>query len=263
MAMMHIVHHADYDARSVDDLHRFPMRKYLRTAQTLRDEGFEARHGAFLEPVEASANWLELAHSPVYVDAILSRTIEPRAARKIGFEITSGVVRRSRLAVAGTILAARLALDDGLACNLAGGSHHAKTSEGAGFCVFNDVAVAIRLLQAEGFAGRILVVDCDVHQGDGTAEIFAGDRDIFTLSLHCETNWPVRKVASTRDIGLEAGTEDAAYLAALRPALDEALDTHRPALVFYNAGVDPHVDDRLGKLGLTQDGLFRPRQRCP
>ena len=167
---------------------------------------------------------------------------------------------RAQLAAAGTLLAARLALEHGIACNTAGGSHHARRAQGAGFCTFNDVGVAASVLLGEGFAGQILVLDLDVHQGDGTAEIFAGNDRVFTFSMHGERNYPVRKIASDLDIGLPDGTGDAAYLDALRVALGMLDECVRPDLVFYNAGVDPHRDDRLGRMALSDDGL-RERDR--
>jgi acetoin utilization deacetylase AcuC-like enzyme len=151
--------------------------------------------------------------------------------------------------------AARLALEHGVACNTAGGSHHAARDGGAGFCVFNDVAVAARLMQAEGLARRITVIDLDVHQGDGTARIFEDDTSVFTLSVHCEQNWPRRKAISDLDVGVERGTGDAAYLKIAREAVDDALEASRPDLVFFNAGVDPHAEDRLGLLDLSDAGL--------
>ncbi len=157
--------------------------------------------------------------------------------------------------MAGTVLAARLALEHGLACNTAGGSHHAFAGAGTGFCVFNDVAVAARLLLAEGLIGRALVVDLDVHQGDGTAAMLADEPRAFTFSVHCRTNFPARKQQSDLDLALDAGVGDADYLTALDRLLPALLDRVAPDLVFYNAGVDPHVDDRLGRLSLSDGGL--------
>ena len=158
------------------------------------------------------------------------------------------------------MLAARLALEHGIACNAAGGSHHARRDQGAGFCTFNDVGVAALLLLAERLVERVLVVDLDVHQGDGTADIFGGDPRVFTFSMHGERNYPVRKIASDLDIGLPDGTEDGAYLETLRDVLPTVTARSAPDLVFYNAGVDPHFADRLGRMKLTDVGL-RERDR--
>lgn len=258
--MLKIVHHPDYDARTVADEHRFPMRKYHETARVIEALGMVGPDNAFIRPEPASAEVIGRAHSSDYVEAIFRQTLDRKRARQIGFEITPEVALRSRLSCSGTILAGQLALDEGIACNAAGGSHHARSDGGAGFCVFNDVAVAIRDLQANRQIGRALVIDCDVHQGDGTAEIFTGDESVFTFSLHCEDNWPVRKVPSDLDVGLDAGTGDQAYLEALRHGLDAAFSRFTPDLVFYNAGVDPHTDDRLGKLSLSDEGI-RVRDR--
>ncbi|MBH0237408.1 histone deacetylase family protein [Methylobrevis albus] len=248
-----IVHHPDYQAE-LDPGHRFPMQKYGRLAAVLAEEGVVGPEG-FRVPLPAPAAWLELAHDRAYVDQALAAAVPAAMEREIGLPVTASVARRAQASAGGTVLAARLALERGLAVNTAGGSHHARGSGGAGFCVFNDVAVAIRVLQAEGLIRRALVVDCDVHQGDGTAAIFAGDASVFTLSLHGERNYPVRKVASSLDVGFDDGLEDAPYLAALEQALGQALARFSPDLVFYNAGVDPHRDDRLGRLALSDDGL--------
>ena len=175
-------------------------------------------------------------------------------ARRIGLPNTAAVARRAFLAAAGTLLAARLALDTGIAANMAGGSHHAGPDGGSGYCVFNDVAIAARSLLDEGRAARVLVVDCDVHQGDGTARIFAGDPRVLTLSLHAERNFPARKAVSDLDFPLPDGLADRPYLETLEHALAGSA-AFRPDLVFYNAGVDPHADDRLGRLALTDAGL--------
>ncbi|MEL7480482.1 MAG: histone deacetylase [Pseudomonadota bacterium] len=245
-----LVHHADYDAASVPDAHRFPMRKYSIVAQLLKARGF-----GFANPHPATPEELERVHRPGYVSDILNGTLDQKVARRIGFEITPAVARRARAAVGGTTLAARYALLHGAAANLAGGSHHAGPDAGAGFCVFNDVAVAAEVVIAEGEVKRVLIVDLDVHHGDGTAVIFAGREDVFTFSVHCEENWPRQKPPSDLDIGLPRGTGDGMYLMTLRKGLAKALDLARPDLIFYNAGVDPHQDDRLGYLCLTDGGL--------
>ncbi|TPQ49543.1 histone deacetylase [Prosthecomicrobium hirschii] len=257
--MLPIVHNPHYDA-DFPPGHRFPMAKFRRIAEILVEDGI-ATTGAFHVPAEAPAGWIGLAHDPAYVDQVFGAAVPDRVAREIGFAMTPRVARRARTASAGTVMTGRLALEHGLACNTAGGSHHARREQGSGFCVFNDVAVAIRVLQADGLIGRALVVDLDVHQGDGTAAIFAGDDAVFTLSMHAERNFPARKVPSDLDIALADDTSDEAYLAALAAILPDAIDRHRPDIVFYNAGVDPHVEDRLGRLALSDAGLAERDRR--
>jgi len=258
MRLLPIVHHPDYTADTPDG-HRFPMQKFARLAEILRQDGL-VPHG-FVTPEPVARADLIRAHTPAYVDGVLSRTLDPAAVRRIGFSLTERVVLRAQLATAGTLLAARLALQEGLACNSAGGSHHARADQGAGFCVFNDVAVAASVLLAEGVVEQILVVDLDVHHGDGTALIFRDEPRVFTLSMHCDDNWPLEKPPSDLDVALPKGTGDAGYLAALDDCLPALLDQVRPDLVFYIAGVDPHQDDRLGKLALTDQGLMTRERR--
>jgi len=251
MTALPVVHNPRYFA-PLPDNHRFPMGKFVAVAEVLRGLGF----GPFHEPGLAPAEWIALAHDRAYVDQVFAAEVPAKVAREIGFPMTERVGLRARAACAGTTLTARLALEHGIACNTAGGSHHARAEQGAGFCVFNDVAVAIRVLQADGEIRRALVIDCDVHQGDGTARIFAGDPSVMTVSIHAASNYPVRKAESTVDVPLPDGTEDDAYLAALDATLERALSW--PAdIVFYNAGVDPHAQDRLGRLSLTDRGLAR------
>ena len=252
---LNIVHHPDYDAR-FSARHRFPMGKYSALSARLLPE-IEAGRFVAHQPREAPVGWLERAHDPAYVEQVVTRTVPKAVERAIGFAVDERVARRARLAAAGTVLAARLALQHGIACNMAGGSHHARRSGGAGFCTFNDVGVAASLLIAEGLAARVLVVDLDVHQGDGTADIFAAEPRVFTFSMHAEKNYPVRKLASDLDIGLQNGTGDEAYLSRLEQVLPILGTYARPDIVFYNAGVDPHVEDRLGLLALSDDGLRR------
>ncbi len=248
-----IVFHPAYEA-SLPAGHRFPMRKYGRLAEVLVAQGL-VPHG-FVTPEPASRDLLRFAHDAAYVDAVIALSVPPAIERAIGLPVDESVVRRSRASVGGTLLAARLALAHGLAGSAAGGSHHARRAQGAGFCVFNDVAVAARALQAEGSIARALVVDCDVHQGDGTADCLAFSPDLFTLSIHCEKNYPTAKIAGDLDVGLPDGLDDAGYLAALEARLPPLLDALDPDLVFYNAGVDPHRDDRLGRLALSDAGLL-------
>ena len=180
----------------------------------------------------------------------------PAKERAIGFPVTARVARRSLLSVGGTWLAARLALTHGYAANSAGGSHHARADTGAGYCVFNDLAIAANRLIAERRAHRILILDCDVHQGDGTASLTAGRDDIFTLSLHAEKNFPVRKARSSRDVPLPDGIGDEAYLATLSEEVPAVIASFGPDFILYQAGVDPHAQDRLGRLALTDEGLI-------
>ena len=250
-----IVHHPAYVA-PMPAGHRFPMAKFGRLMVHLLEQEIVAP-AQVQAPELAPPEWLRLAHTQDYVEAILCQSLAPAGARQIGLPITPEVARRARAATAGTVLTARLALEHGIACNTAGGSHHAFATHGSGFCVFNDVAVAARVLLAEGRIDRAFVVDLDVHQGDGTASIFRDDPQVFTFSVHCRTNFPLRKQMSDLDLALDAGLEDDAYLRLLADHLPGLLEDMRPDLVFFNAGVDPHRDDRLGRLALTDDGLLR------
>lgn len=236
------------------------MSKFSKIAEILVADGLVGPNGFHL-PVPAHPEWLRLAHAPDYVDAVLEQRVAPAVEKAIGFPVDERVSMRSRCATGGTVLAARLALAEGIACNTAGGSHHAAREGGAGFSVFNDVAVAAHVMLAEGAARRVLVFDCDVHQGDGTARIFAGDARVFTLSIHAARNYPEIKPPSDLDIPLPDGVGDAAYLAVLPFALETSFADARPDLVFYNAGVDPHEADRLGRLKLTDEGLAERDRR--
>ena len=217
-----------------------------------------------LEAPAAMPGELALAHAPEYVGAVLEGSLTATQQREIGFPWTPQMAERSRRSVGATIAAARAAMKEGVAVNLAGGTHHASADKGSGFCVFNDVAVAARLMQVEALRARraevmrIAVVDLDVHQGNGTASIFRNDPSVFTLSLHGQNNFPFRKEPSDLDIELLDGCPDEVYLAALDGALSELLKRHEsggPDLIFYLAGADPHEGDRLGRLGLTAQGL--------
>jgi acetoin utilization deacetylase AcuC-like enzyme len=253
MNLLPIVHHRDYTADTPDS-HRFPMRKFVTLAQTLLHDGL-VPYG-FVTPEPITRAQLLTTHTQTYVDAILNATLSAPEVRKIGFPLTACVIRRAQLATGGTLATARLALERGIACNSAGGSHHAMAGHGAGFCVFNDVAVAASVLLNEGQVGKIMVVDLDVHHGDGTAAIFADEDRVFTLSMHCEANWPLVKPPSDCDIALAQGTDDRAYLETLAHTLPPLIESFQPDLVFYIAGVDPHQDDRLGKLALSDAGLM-------
>jgi acetoin utilization deacetylase AcuC-like enzyme len=250
---LHIVSHPDYDAGFAPD-HRFPMSKYSALADHLAATGLLDR-SVHSQPELAPESALKRAHEPSYVDQVLACRVPPAIEREIGFPISERVSRRAQRAAGGTMLAARLALAHGIACNTAGGSHHARRAHGAGFCTFNDVAVAALDLLAERPNARVLVVDLDVHQGDGTADILSDDPRAFTFSMHAAKNYPVRKVASSLDIALPDGTGDDQYLQHLSSALSQ-LSGHW-GIVFYNAGVDPYERDRLGRLALSLDGLRR------
>ncbi len=243
--------------QKLPDGHRFPMGKYELLRQRLAAELPElALH---LAP-EASDGELALAHTPDYIDAVTQGLLSPEQLREIGFPWSEGMVERARRSVGATICAARTALKHGIAANLAGGTHHAYAHKGGGFCVFNDVAVAARLMQAE-WARRhprpmqVAVIDLDVHQGNGTAAIFAQDPSVFTFSMHGAKNFPFRKAASDLDIDLPDGCTDAPYLDALQKALLQLESRCAPDLVFYLAGADPHEGDRLGRLKLSFEGL--------
>jgi acetoin utilization deacetylase AcuC-like enzyme len=247
-----IVFHPAYEA-ALPEGHRFPMRKYGRLAEVLQELGLTP--DGFVRPEPAPADLIALAHDRAYVDLVLSCSVPPEIERRIGLPVDEAVARRACASAGGTLLAARLALQTGLAGSTAGGSHHGQRSTGAGFCVFNDVAIAAKALKREGMIGTALVIDLDVHQGDGTADCLCDEPHLFTLSIHAEKNYPVRKIPSDLDIGLEDGLEDAAYLEVLRGHIPHLLDALSPDLVFYNAGVDPHRDDKLGRLALTDQGL--------
>ena len=210
-----------------------------------------------MEPEEAPLEMLARVHTADYLARLAGNALSAADRRRLGVPLNARLWRRSRLAVHGTWLAAEAALADGLAGNLAGGTHHAFADHGEGFCVLNDVAIAIRRLQAEGRLRRALIVDLDVHQGNGTAAIFAAQPEVHTLSLHGERNYPVRKERSSRDVELPDGTGEDAYLAALEPALAAALAAARPELAFFVAGVDVVAGDRYGRLALSERGLRR------
>jgi len=249
-----IVSHPAYVA-SLPEGHRFPMRKYGRLAELLVEMGLAP--GGFAVPEPAPPEWIALAHDRDYVDQVTAHAVPREIERRIGLPVDESVARRAVTSAGGTVLAARLALAHGLAGSTAGGSHHGQRGGGAGFCVFNDVAVAAKLLKAEGAVARALVIDLDVHQGDGTADCLSGDADLFTFSLHAERNYPVRKIPGDLDIGLPDALDDEAYLGVVREQVPRLLDALAPDLVFYNAGVDPHREDKLGRLALSDAGLAR------
>jgi acetoin utilization deacetylase AcuC-like enzyme len=253
-----VSHHPAY-AMLLPDGHPFPMSKYTLLREILLARG-TVEPGDVVEPAEAPRELLELVHDPAYVDRVFRGALSPAEVRKLGVPWSPQLWRRSRLAVQGTLDAAVRALDAGLSGNLAGGTHHAFPAHGEGFCVFNDVAIAIRALQRAGRSERALVVDLDVHQGNGTAAIFGADPSVFTFSMHGERNYPLAKESSTLDIGLADGTDDATYLATLGRHLSVVLARSAPDIVFYLAGVDVAAGDRYGKLDLSEAGV-RARDR--
>jgi acetoin utilization deacetylase AcuC-like enzyme len=257
---MKLSHHPDYFL-PLPEHHPFPMAKYTLVHRYLCERGLLGP-ASRLEPGEAALADLARVHTRPYLEALATGTLDAAAQRRIGVPWSARLWRRSRLAVQGTLDAAREALaSGGIAGNLAGGTHHAFADHGEGFCVLNDVAVAIRVLQAEGRIRRALVIDLDVHQGNGTAAIFAGDPDVYTFSMHGERNYPSQKMRSTRDVGLADGTGDDEYLAALALHLPQVIDAARADLVFYLAGVDVVTGDRYGRFALSEQGLGQRERR--
>ena len=248
------VYHPDYGVPLPAD-HRFPMAKFGMLYEMLIAEGV-ALPSQFHLPDRPNLNWIELVHLPEYVQAYCTGTLDPKAQRRIGLPWSPALVQRTCVAIGGTVLTAKLALETGLACNTAGGTHHAFPSYGSGFCIFNDLAIAARVIQQLGLAQKILIVDLDVHQGDGTAFIFQDDPSVFTFSMHCEVNFPGTKQTSDLDVPLPEGMEDEAYLQTLAAHLPDVLSAVKPDLVLYDAGVDVHLGDRLGKLALSDRGVF-------
>ena len=248
--------YSDHFVLPLPEGHKFPMAKYSRLRERILAEGIVAPEDLHEAPL-ASLDDLRLVHDPGYVDAVANGTVRPEIQRRIGFPWSLQMVERSRRSVGATIAAARAALDDGMAANLAGGTHHAFADRGEGFCVFNDVAVGVRVLQGNGHANRIAIVDLDVHQGNGTAAIFSGDPSVFTFSMHGDKNYPFKKEVSDLDVPLADGTGDDEYLSLLRTHLPDVLNRHQPDFVFYLAGADPFEGDRLGRLKMTIEGLRR------
>lgn len=251
------VFYTDQFVLSLPPGHRFPMGKYRLLRDRLAAEMPEVR---LVPAPRATDGELALVHTPGYIQAITDGSIDPKPMREIGFPWSSAMAERARHSVGATISACRTAFAEGVAANIAGGTHHSYPDRGGGFCVFNDAAVAARLMQAESARRsrqplRVAIVDLDVHQGNGTARIFRDDPTVFTLSLHGQKNFPFRKEASDLDVDLPDGTGDDAYLQALERALDELAHRFDPGLVIYLAGADPHEGDRLGRLKLTWDGL--------
>ena len=245
-----VVNHKDYFAKIGDD-HKFPIKKFGELADYLIKNKIVKK---FHTPYPCSEETLKRVHSANYIKNVKNKTLDANIIKKIGFPLVDSVVQRSLVATGGTVLAAKLAITNGVACNTAGGSHHANFESGAGYCVFNDVAVAAQYLLDRGLAGRILIVDLDVHQGNGSADIFKDNRNVFTFSMHSKSNYPAKKSISDLDVELEDNMEDHQYIELLKFYLNQ-LNEENFDYVFYIAGVDIHFNDRLGKLKISDEGV--------
>ena len=245
-----VVNHEDYFAKIGDD-HKFPINKFGELANYLIKNKIVKK---FHKPYPCSYETLKRAHSEKYIKDIKNKTLDENGVKKIGFPLVDSVVQRSLVATGGTVLAAKLAISNRLACNTAGGSHHATFDSGAGYCVFNDVAVAAQYLLDRGLAKKILIVDLDVHQGNGNSDIFKNNKSVFTFSMHSKSNYPAKKSISDLDVELEDNIEDLEYTNSLKGCLDQ-LNKEKFDFVFYIAGVDVHFNDRLGKLKISDEGI--------
>ena len=250
-----IIYHERYSA-PLPSTHRFPMEKFRLLRRLLLDEEVIQQQQIF-SPLSITRQDLERIHKRSYHEAFSRDQLTLPEQRRIGLPATRPLVQRTWLAVGGTLLTARMALRHGVACHLAGGTHHAHPGFGSGFCIFNDVAITAKVLLDHGELERILVVDLDVHQGDGTAACFQNDSRVTTLSVHAASNFPLRKVSGDVDIALPDATGDDAYVEAIGDRVPQLLDQHQPDLVLFNAGVDPHSNDRLGRLDLSDAGLLQ------
>ena len=245
-----VINHEDYFAKIGDD-HKFPINKFGELANYLLEKKIINQ---FHKPYPCSVKTLKGAHSQTYIRNIINKSLDQNGVKKIGFPLVDSVVKRSLVATGGTVLASKLALEYRIACNTAGGSHHANFDEGAGYCVFNDVAVAANYLLNKGLVKKILIVDLDVHQGNGNSDIFENNKNVFTFSMHSKSNYPAKKSKSDLDIELEDNTEDQKYIETLKDSI-QLLNKQKFDFVFYIAGVDVHFNDRLGKLKLSDDGI--------
>ena len=245
-----VINHKDYFAKIGDD-HKFPINKFGELANYLINRNIVKK---FHTPYPCSEETLKRVHSENYIKHVKNKTLDQKIIKKIGFPLVDSVVRRSLVATGGTVLASKLAINNGVACNTAGGSHHANFDGGAGYCVFNDVAVAAQYLLDRGLAGRILIVDLDVHQGNGNSDIFRENRNVFTFSMHSKSNYPAKKSLSDLDVELDDNMEDREYIKILKFYINQ-LNQENFDYVFYIAGVDIHFNDRLGKLKISDDGI--------
>lgn len=254
MAGLPVVYHPDYVA-PLPPKHRFPMPKFGLLKDLLVQDGVITVDQIY-QPGAPPQSWIQKVHTQEYVQAYYTGTLDSKAQRRIGLPWSPNLVKRTCTAVGGTILTAKLALSHGLACNTAGGTHHAFPGYGSGFCIFNDLAIAAQVLLSQNWVKRLLIFDLDVHQGDGTAWIFRDDPRVFTFSMHCEVNFPRQKQISDWDVPLPEGLEDEDYLYKVNVYLPDVLSQVKPDLVLYDAGADVHRGDRLGKLALTNTGLY-------
>jgi len=245
-----VVNHEDYFAKIGDD-HKFPINKFGELAKYLVKKKIVKK---FHRPYACSDETLKRVHSESYIKNVKNKTLDQNTIKKIGFPLVDSVIQRSLVATGGTVLASKLAINNGVACNTAGGSHHANFEGGAGYCVFNDVAVAAQYLLDRGLAGKILIVDLDVHQGNGSADIFKDNKNVFTFSMHSKTNYPAKKSISDLDVELDDNMKDEQYLKLLKFYLNH-LNEENFDFVFYIAGVDIHLNDRLGKLKISDNGI--------
>ncbi|ELR98655.1 histone deacetylase [Gloeocapsa sp. PCC 73106] len=250
-----LVYHPDYVV-PLPQGHRFPMSKFKQLYELLLAQEITDRNSTYT-PEMPKREWLQLVHTNDYVEAYCNGTLDAKSVRRIGLPCSEMLIKRTCIAVAGTVLTAQLALKLGICCNCAGGTHHAFPSFGSGFCIFNDLAIASQVLLQQKLVKKILIVDLDVHQGDGTAFIFQDNPAVFTFSMHCEANFPSHKQQSDLDIPLPIGLDDEGYLQILAQSLPDLLSEVKPDLVLYDAGVDIHVNDALGKLALTDRGIYR------
>ena len=245
-----VVNHPDYEAQ-IGENNKFPIKKFGELAKYLKKEKIVSE---FKVPKPCSFETLKEAHSEEYITNIINKTLDEKDVKKIGFPLVDSVVRRSLIATGGTILATKLALHYGISCNTAGGSHHANFEGGAGYCVFNDVAVSAKYLTSRGLAQKILIVDLDVHQGNGNSDIFQNDRNVFTFSMHSKSNYPAKKSLSDLDVELKDNMEDKEYMEILKFNINN-LKNEEFDFIFYIAGVDIHHNDRLGKLKISDEGI--------
>lgn len=250
--MLKIAYHSIYK-HNLPDGHRFPMEKYDLLPQQLIYEG-TCDEENFFNPEVPNNKYFFMVHDAAYVSDLMNMTLNQKAARKIGFPLSEELIAREMIIADGTIKASKFALKYGIAMNIAGGTHHAFTNKGEGFCMLNDQAIGSRYLQEKGLANKILIVDLDVHQGNGTAEIFQNDPTVFTFSMHGKSNYPFHKEKSDLDIPLDNGTEDLLYLSILKETLPELIKIQQPDFIYYLCGVDVIKTDKLGKLSLTIEG---------